>query len=961
MARGRACRLDLDGLGALAEAIGGIASNEAITLGTLGPDLPDRVDIAALDRINGVSRPDLIARIASNILFRPGEPATALFDFDSKGMPVAVQRRIDAAGGFWGALVQVLPALAGVGRVERASTSAGLYRRDTGERLRGSDGRHIYICVNDGADCGRFLKALHDRCWLAGFGWLMVGTAGQLLERSIIDFTVGSPERLIFEGPPVIEYPLAQDADARRPVVFEGGALDTARACASLSVAEQARKREMRVKQEHQLASEIAAARDDFVARSVARGMAPVTAKRLRDGVLLPAIILPWDDPELKATVGDVLDDPARFEGETLADPLEGVDYGKCKAKVMRRSDGTPWIHSFAHGRTVYELRADAAWVERQFGAAADEELIDILAAADLPDTGKARQIIQQRTGMGLRAIDARLKEAKRKAEEARAAQFEKERLAKRRDPRPALPAPANDAEYVPVMRTVSEVLASSTEPEPPARDADGFLTAVRMRRLPSTHAFTRSGANDEEDAKDRLPAPEQPLLMRLNDMQTAELIERHIEFTSMGRAVHLGADFVRHFRQREHDGLPLVVGVATAPVVLGDGRVLRSNGLDRERGIIFRIPDQLLSLLPNDVTDAAVGDAMKYLCDTWLCDVAADFAGKCILVADALTIIERSVLPERPVFFVTGGKRGSGKTTALMMLVVAATGVRPSAAAWSPSQEERRKALASYLLAGLPALVWDNIGRGLEISCPHIERACTTANYSDRLLGVNELIIVPAATVQHFTGNNIGPTGDLASRALIARLDVDRADPENRDFTHPDPIGWTEVNRGKILKALYTVLLGNPRLGTHSAAETRFKDWQHLVGSAVEHAAMAAKGESVSFKKIFINQEDEGADALDLGDMLEALAAMWGGTYFGANDVAMAINAGTAMTVREYLYPTARDEHKVTAKSVSKRLRGHLDEPVRREKSTMRLRASKDEHAHVMKFYVETKLDMPF
>jgi hypothetical protein len=50
-----------------------------------------------------------------------------------------------------------------------------------------------------------------------------------------------------------------------------------------------------------------------------------------------------------------VLANPDRFVGETLADPLEGIEYGRCKAKIMRRADGSLWIHSFAHGRTVYE------------------------------------------------------------------------------------------------------------------------------------------------------------------------------------------------------------------------------------------------------------------------------------------------------------------------------------------------------------------------------------------------------------------------------------------------------------------------------------------------------------------------------------------------------------------------------------------------------------------------------
>ena len=105
-----------------------------------------------------------------------------------------------------------------------------------------------------------------------------------------------------------------------------------------------------------------------------------------------------------------------------------------------------------------------------------------------------------------------------------------------------------------------------------------------------------------------------------------------------------------------------------------------------------------------------------------WLCDVATDYTGKCILIAAALTLIERSLLPDRPVFFVTAGRRGGGKTTTLIMLLMAMTGVRPAAAAWSPNEEERRKALLAYLMEALPAIIWDNIPRGTQISCPHIE-----------------------------------------------------------------------------------------------------------------------------------------------------------------------------------------------------------------------------------------------
>ena len=117
----------------------------------------------------------------------------------------------------------------------------------------------------------------------------------------------------------------------------------------------------------------MAKAREAFVEaqakKLVARtGMSEKAARqvivRQCEGVLRPDVELPFDNPELAdKTVGDVLADPERFEGETLADPLEGVAYGRCVAKVMRRADGTPWFHSFAHGRTIYALKLDVAGV----------------------------------------------------------------------------------------------------------------------------------------------------------------------------------------------------------------------------------------------------------------------------------------------------------------------------------------------------------------------------------------------------------------------------------------------------------------------------------------------------------------------------------------------------------------------------------------------------------------------
>ena len=372
MSTGTARRVEVADIQQFAALIGELPPNEALALGALRPGLLDEVKVVTKAKLpNGVAHPNLIARTGVNIIYREGQPALVLLDFDTKGMAPDVTAELKRLGGFWEALLSVLPALSSVARVTRYSTSVGLFRSDTGERLPGSDGRHVYLQVQDGADVERFLRALHERCWLAGLGWMMVGAAGQLLERSVIDRMVGGPERLVFEGGPVLEPPLQQDRESRRPVAVRGDALDTLAACPPLSIGETAKLDELRARARQRLKPEAARVRAAFIDRQAERivertGVSMPVARRIFarqcDGILLPGVELVFDDDEFAGcTVADVLADPARFEGATLADPLEGVEDGRCKAKVFIRRDGTPWINSFAHGGATYQLKYDAA------------------------------------------------------------------------------------------------------------------------------------------------------------------------------------------------------------------------------------------------------------------------------------------------------------------------------------------------------------------------------------------------------------------------------------------------------------------------------------------------------------------------------------------------------------------------------------------------------------------------
>ena len=367
MANGWAYRTPIADLHALAAKIAKLRPYQAIALGALRDGLPDKVKIVTKKKLNGQA--NTIARTGGEIVYREKHSAFVLMDFDRDGMPKEVAHRVKED--FWGALTEVLPALRHAAHIIRSSTSAGLFRSDTDENLGGSGGLHGYVMARDGSDAERFLTTLHDRCWLHGLGWIKLGAAGQMLERSVVDRSVTAPERLVFEGAPILKKPLKQDRESRRPIVHDGDMLDTLTACPPLTPDEQRKVNKLKAEAKERIkpqAKKVEAAYVEKNARElvertgVSKEAAVQQIKSRCRGVLLPDVMLPFVDKELEGcTVADVLADPERFDGCVLADPIEGVSYGRTTSMVMlRRSDGHPWIKSFAHGGMSYTLESGA-------------------------------------------------------------------------------------------------------------------------------------------------------------------------------------------------------------------------------------------------------------------------------------------------------------------------------------------------------------------------------------------------------------------------------------------------------------------------------------------------------------------------------------------------------------------------------------------------------------------------
>ena len=82
--------------------------------------------------------------------------------------------------------------------------------------------------------------------------------------------------------------------------------------------------------------------------------------------------------------------------------------YGLCKARIMpQRTDGSLWIHSFAHGRTTYDLKYNAATVEETIRKADRAETVNtferLLLLADVPpdEDQRLRELVCELSGSG--------------------------------------------------------------------------------------------------------------------------------------------------------------------------------------------------------------------------------------------------------------------------------------------------------------------------------------------------------------------------------------------------------------------------------------------------------------------------------------------------------------------------------------------------------------------------------
>lgn len=249
------------------------------------------------------------------------------------------------------------------------------------------------------------------------------------------------------------------------------------------------------------------------------------------------------------------------------------------------------------------------------------------------------------------------------------------------------------------------------------------------------------------------------------------------------------------------------LLGVTHTPVVRRDGSILDVAGYDDTSGMLY-LPDPSLSVpkVPGEPTRAEVLSAGKLLLA-----MVADFPfvtvhDRANYLGALLTPLLRPLVPPPYKLIAIGApQRGSGKTLLAWIMREVHGGVFKSE--MPTNDDELRKFITSTLDATTgPVVQFDNVTGVLKSSV--LDGLLTSAEWSDRLLGKNDVLNLSNDRLWVATGNNVHIGGDLERRTLWVTINANMERPEERTaFTIPHLESWVRENRGDLLWALLTLI----------------------------------------------------------------------------------------------------------------------------------------------------------
>jgi hypothetical protein len=270
---------------------------------------------------------------------------------------------------------------------------------------------------------------------------------------------------------------------------------------------------------------------------------------------------------------------------------------------------------------------------------------------------------------------------------------------------------------------------------------------------------------------------------------------------------------------------LPILTGIISAPILRKDGTLLSQLGYDAKTGLFLAAEEEWE--IPDQPTLEDAQKAFERLAEPFCEFKFVSGSDRSVIIAAILTGIQRRILEAAPLFGFSAPGQREGKSLLAEAVAILATGRPAPATAVSAQREEIRKVVTSVLREGHLIVNLDNIEG--PFASPDLARAITQAEYGDRILGESRQLRLPTNVLWTATGNNLIFRGDLASRALLCRIDSRVERPEQRTFKITDFKAFLRENRKRLVVDALSILrayqvAGRPRQSV--PAWGGFEDW---------------------------------------------------------------------------------------------------------------------------------------
>ena len=354
------------------------------------------------------------------------------------------------------------------------------------------------------------------------------------------------------------------------------------------------------------------------------------------------------------------------------------------------------------------------------------------------------------------------------------------------------------------------------------------------------------------------------PDIVRLRLAQCALPVERRRSGTVV---VPPPLELARNIVALGEWSFPELKGIIHCPALRPDSSIISDPGYDPTTGLFYAPASNLeLPQIPEIPSVDDVKNAREIVDDILWDFPYMDQADRANAYAMLLTPILLPMIGGCiPLAIVNATQPGSGKGLFVDSVSIIATGAQASIMTEPESNPEWRKQITTQLSSGNTFVVIDNVEN--HIGDPSLAAVLTAASWSDRLLGTNTCVRLPASVVWIATGNNVQTAGDIPRRCYWVRLNPQTSYPERRTgFRHDPLLQYIEENRGSILAAMLTIArawfaAGQPQ---HSVPVMgSFQPWATIVGSILTHAGIDGFLGNADEQREAANAEGEESVAL--------------------------------------------------------------------------------------------------